>query len=95
MLTSVVGNRNKIYFHFLDDVQIKFSKEDANGERWEAFADIKRKNIHRQVGITFQTPTFQDMFLERSVRVKVCLFRPSDGKSSNSLDFMYIPMIDF
>jgi hypothetical protein len=83
------------FFISLDDIMIKFyeSKSSEIGNCWEIYAPFNPKNVHKNVGIPFQVPPYRDALTIHSVPVFVVLFGPSDGMSSNILNYNYMPDI--
>ncbi len=44
-----------------------------------------------QVAIVFRTPRYRDIYINKPVTVHIQLKRPTDGITSEPLDFQYIP----
>lgn len=48
--------------------------------------------MHKQVAISFRTPRYKAIDISEPVRVKIQLRRPSDGATSEPLDFEMLPL---
>ncbi|GFU40362.1 nuclear factor NF-kappa-B p100 subunit [Trichonephila clavipes] len=73
-----------------DNIKVRFyEKDDKNKTVWEDFGNFSPADVHHQVGIVFKTPTYGPINTEKAVHIE--LFRPSDGMSSDSLQFIYLP----
>lgn len=70
-----------------EDIQIRFYDDS-----WEAFGEFQQSQVHKQVAISFRTPKYKSIDLSSSVMVKVELRRPSDGATSEALDFEILPL---
>lgn len=73
-----------------EDIAILFY-EDVNGG-WEGHAEFSHSQVHKQVAISFRTPRFRSIEITDPVRVKIQLRRPSDGATSEPLDFEMLPL---
>ncbi|CRK94168.1 CLUMA_CG007684, isoform C [Clunio marinus] len=73
-----------------EDIGIRFYEEAADG--WEGFGEFQHSQVHKQVAISFRTPRFKAIDISEPVRVKVQLRRPSDGATSEPLDFEMLPL---
>lgn len=73
-----------------EDIAIRFYEEVANG--WEGFGEFQHSQVHKQVAISFRTPRYKAIDLSEPVRVKIQLRRPSDGATSDPLDFEMLPL---
>ena len=67
---------------------MRFYEEAAGG--WEGFAE--RSEVHHQLAIILRTPRFRAIDITEPARVKIQLMRPSDGATSESLDFEMLPL---
>ncbi|KAF6210562.1 hypothetical protein GE061_013668 [Apolygus lucorum] len=74
----------------IKDVQIIFSDEDG----WEANADFKESDIHKQVAVAFKTPPYKDTKIMEPVSVFYKICRRTDGEGSNEAEFRYLPKED-
>lgn len=63
-----------------------------NQEPWEGFGDFPHSQVHKQVAISFRTPRYKRIDLTEPVKVKIQLRRPSDGATSEPLDFEMLPL---
>ncbi|XP_032804357.2 uncharacterized protein LOC116939710 [Petromyzon marinus] len=71
-----------------EDIAVRFFDEDA----WEAQGVFSQTDVHRQVAIVFRTPPYRDGHTAVPVCVRVQLLRPSDGETSEPLEFHYTPV---
>ncbi|XP_078452742.1 proto-oncogene c-Rel [Lampetra planeri] len=71
-----------------EDIAVRFFDEDA----WEARGVFSQTDVHRQVAIVFRTPPYRDGHTAAPVCVRVQLLRPSDGETSEPLEFHYTPV---
>lgn len=69
-----------------DDIEIIF-RQDA----WKANGEFAQTDVHRQVGIVFKTPPYQDQGITEAVDVDLCLRRISDQMESEPVTFTYVP----
>lgn len=73
-----------------EDISVRFYEEVADG--WEGFGDFQHAQVHKQVAISFRTPKYRSIDITEPVRVKIQLRRPSDGATSDPLDFEFLPL---
>lgn len=73
-----------------EDIAIRFYEEVADG--WEGFGEFQHSQVHKQVAISFRTPRYKAIDISEPVRVKIQLRRPSDGATSDPLDFEMLPL---
>ncbi|XP_023220155.1 nuclear factor NF-kappa-B p105 subunit-like [Centruroides sculpturatus] len=74
------------------DIKIKFFQE-IDGERvWEEEGCFTATDVHRQYAIVFRTPSYRSSDIGYPVEVKMELFRPSDGETSEPKLFIYEPL---
>lgn len=67
--------------------------EEHNGHLlWEGFGDFQPTHVHKQVAISFRTPRYRSLEVERPVKAQIQLRRPSDGATSEPLPFEFIPL---
>lgn len=69
-----------------DDIEIIFRRES-----WKANGEFAQTDVHRQVGIVFKTPPYQDQSITEEVEVNLCLRRISDQMESEPVTFTYVP----
>lgn len=74
-----------------DDIQIVFYDEN---DSWEALADFGPTHVHKQVAISFKTPKYKSTEILEAVKVKMQLKRPSDGSTSEPVDFEILPLTE-
>lgn len=56
---------------------------------WEDFGEFNESDVHHQYGIVLKTPSYTGRTSEASIVVQVQLYRPSDGCTSEPIDFRY------
>lgn len=71
-----------------DDISICFYEKGG----WEAYGEFSPTDVHRQVAIVFRTPPYKDSNIRHTVKVFFQLKRTSDGQTSESKEFTYLPM---
>lgn len=59
---------------------------------WEGLGEFQHAQVHKQVAISFRTPRFRAIDISEPIRVKIQLRRPSDGATSDPLDFEFLPL---
>ncbi|KAK7882618.1 hypothetical protein WMY93_028792 [Mugilogobius chulae] len=69
-----------------DDIEIVFRRDS-----WKANGEFAQTDVHRQVGIVFKTPPYQDQNIAEEVEVSLCLRRISDQMESEPVTFIYSP----
>lgn len=90
---SYASNEMKNDF-ILDNIKVKFYETDESGNvHWEDFGVFNEADVHHQYGIVLKTPPYKKMTIDEPVVVNVQLFRPSDGSTSEPLEFRYKPNI--
>lgn len=72
-----------------DDIAVRFYKEVKGVLAWEDFGVFDVEDVHRRCAIKFKTPPFFLNNILGSVSVCMQLYRPSDGASSEPLEFTY------
>ncbi|XP_046736406.1 nuclear factor NF-kappa-B p110 subunit isoform X2 [Diprion similis] len=83
MLVEKVGKKN---------IVIKFFEMDENDvEIWSALGHFTELDVHHQYAIVFRTPPYKDKDITEPKEVFVKLCRPTDGESSDPLQFTYKP----
>lgn len=75
-----------------EDIQIHFYEEQDGNVVWEGFGDFQPTHVHKQVAISFRTPRYKSLEVEAPVKVHIQLRRPSDGATSETLPFEYLPL---
>lgn len=81
-------------FFFLDNIKVRFYELNNDGTtNWEDFGVFNEADVHHQYGIVLKTPPYKKSLIDAPVTVLVQLFRPSDGSSSEPLEFRYKPSI--
>ena len=62
---SVAGGKEMLIFCdkvTKDDIQVRFYQEDDGGKTiWESFGDFQPSDVHKQYGICFRTPRYQNI----------------------------------
>lgn len=75
------------------DIKVRFFRKRGENVIWEDWAT--RLSVHRNFGISFMTPGYQQLGEQRSVNIIVNVFvqlvRPSDNVRSTAISFRYIP----
>ncbi|XP_036670985.3 embryonic polarity protein dorsal isoform X2 [Drosophila suzukii] len=75
-----------------EDISVRFFEEKNGQSVWEAFGDFQHTDVHKQTAITFKTPRYHTLDITEPAKVFIQLRRPSDGVTSESLPFEYVPM---
>lgn len=75
------------------DIEIRFFEEKDGKQIWEAKGHFTDSDVHHQVAIVFKTPAYQYEDINKSVRVLIQLFRPSDQETSRPIPFEYKPQV--
>ncbi|CAG9797510.1 unnamed protein product [Chironomus riparius] len=76
-----------------EDIQVRFYEEIMNPEEaWEGNGEFQHSQVHKQVAISFRTPRYKRIDIAEPVKVKIQLRRPSDGATSDPLDFEMLPL---
>ncbi|CAO1337306.1 unnamed protein product [Diamesa tonsa] len=70
-----------------EDISVRFFEGSEDHPSWECNGEFQHSQVHKQVAIAFRTPRYHRIDLDHSVKVKVQLRRPSDGATSEALDF--------
>lgn len=78
---------------FSDNIKVRFFEESDSVVTWEAFGSFNESDVHHQYGIVLKTPPYRDQAILSSVTVKVQLYRPKDGSTSEALEFRYRPNV--
>lgn len=73
-----------------EDISVRFYEEAVGG--WEGYGEFQHSQVHKQVAISFRTPRFKAIDIIEPVKIKMQLKRPSDGATSESLDFEMLPL---
>merc|ERR1711892_307175 len=71
-----------------DDIKVKFY-DTMTG--WEDWGDFNAADVHKQYAISLKTPRFEHQDIQESRKVLMELVKPSDGSSSDPLDFYFVP----
>ncbi|BFZ11484.1 hypothetical protein BsWGS_14523 [Bradybaena similaris] len=75
-----------------EDIKIRLFEENDQGNTiWEDFGDFGQGDVHRQYAIVFRTPAYHSQDITKPVEVSMQLQRPSDGETSESIPFTYMP----
>lgn len=69
-----------------DDIEIIFRRGS-----WKANGEFAQTDVHRQVGIVFKTPPYQDQNISEEVEVSLSLRRISDQMESEPVTFTFLP----
>ncbi|XP_040576306.1 uncharacterized protein [Lepeophtheirus salmonis] len=75
-----------------DDIQVRFYEEKDGKVIWEGLGDFQLTDVHKQYGICFRTPRYENLEIDRPVKVSMQLRRPSDGTVSESRAFEFLPL---
>ncbi|XP_034666520.1 embryonic polarity protein dorsal isoform X3 [Drosophila subobscura] len=75
-----------------EDISVRFFEEKNGQSVWEAFGDFQHTDVHKQTAITFKTPRYHTLDITEPAKVFIQLRRPSDGVTSESLPFEYVPL---
>ncbi|KAJ8673214.1 hypothetical protein QAD02_004476 [Eretmocerus hayati] len=75
-----------------EDIQVRFFEERDGYVCWEGLGDFQPTQVHKQVAISFRTPSYATQQVEKPVQVHIQLRRPSDGATSDSLPFELLPL---
>ncbi|RUS74561.1 hypothetical protein EGW08_017667 [Elysia chlorotica] len=76
-----------------EDIRIRFFEENENNGTvvWEDYGDFGQGDVHRQYAIVFRTPAYVNQDITKPLVVQMQLQRPSDGETSESIPFTYMP----
>ncbi|XP_067130525.1 putative transcription factor p65 homolog [Centruroides vittatus] len=74
------------------DVQIRFFEKKDGQEIWSANAEFQPSDIHKQVAISFITPSYFDLNVSHEVNVWIQLIRPSDNSAGKPRKFQLLPL---
>lgn len=94
---SVAGGRDIILLCekvAKEDIQVRFFTEEEGRTTWEGLADFTPASVHKQVAISFRTPRYRLLNVDRPVNAFIQLRRPSDGACSEALPFTFTPLDD-
>ncbi|KAM3875204.1 transcription factor RelB [Diretmus argenteus] len=69
-----------------DDIEIIFQRGS-----WEGKGEFAQTDVHRQIGIVFKSPPYQEQDITEEVEVNVVLRRLSDRMDSEPVTFVYLP----
>uniref|UniRef100_A0A2M4BH91 Putative ig-like protein n=1 Tax=Anopheles marajoara TaxID=58244 RepID=A0A2M4BH91_9DIPT len=75
-----------------EDIRVRFFEMQNNVLVWEGNGEFSHTDVHKQVAISFRTPQYRTLDITEPVTVLVRLERPSDGASSESLEFLMTPL---
>uniref|UniRef100_A0A6M2DYI8 Putative transforming protein n=1 Tax=Xenopsylla cheopis TaxID=163159 RepID=A0A6M2DYI8_XENCH len=75
-----------------EDIQVRLFEERDGQLIWEGFADFQHTDVHKQVAITFRTPKYRTLEVDRPVNAQIQLRRPSDSATSTPLKFQLLPL---
>lgn len=80
------------FISIVDNIKVKFFESNDNGATtWEDYGAFSESDVHHQYGIVLKTPPYKKSLIDAPVTVWVQLFRPSDGNTSEPLEFRYKP----
>lgn len=76
-----------------EDIQVNFFEEDEEGNRtWEALADFRQSDVHKQYGICLKTPMYRNRSITSPVRAYIELRKTSNRTdTSDPLPFYFTP----
>nr|BAB47173.1 As-rel2 [Halocynthia roretzi] len=72
-----------------DDISVCFFDLNTG---WESYGEFSPTDVHRQVAIVFRTPPYENTHIREATKVMFQLKRSSDGETSDSKDFTYLPL---
>ncbi|KFB39849.1 Dorsal isoform 1-B [Anopheles sinensis] len=75
-----------------EDIRVRFFEKKGNITVWQGYGEFTHTDVHKQVAISFRTPTYRAMDVTDPVKVYVQLERPSDGAQSDARDFLFTPL---
>lgn len=75
-----------------EDISVRFFEEIDGQLVWEGIGDFQHTNVHKQVAISFRAPRYKTLEINQPVKCFIQLKRPSDGATSESLPFDFIPL---
>lgn len=75
-----------------EDIQIRFFEEKDGKTVWEGYADFQSNQVHKQTSIWFRAPKYRTLEVTEPVKAFIQLKRPSDGATSESLPFEFLPL---
>ncbi|XP_014210238.2 dorsal-related immunity factor Dif-like [Copidosoma floridanum] len=75
-----------------EDIQVRFFEEKDDHILWEALGDFQPTQVHKQVAISFRTPSYRTQQVDQPVQVFIQLRRPSDNATSEPLPFQLLPL---
>ncbi|KAK3739735.1 hypothetical protein QZH41_016183 [Actinostola sp. cb2023] len=77
-----------------EDIEVRFYEYNQDGNvTWEDLGSFAPADVHRQFAIVFKTPAYQNIAIERPVKVSLELRRKSDKETSEPVDFTYTPQM--
>lgn len=71
---------------------MRFYEEKEGEVVWEGFGDFQPSQVHKQTAIYFKPPKYRTLDITEPVKVFIQLRRPSDGQTSESLPFEFLPL---
>ena len=75
-----------------DNIEVRFYELDPSGQMiWEGQAQFLPKNVYKQTAISFKIPKYRLEHISQPVECYVQLRRKSDGHTSQSKKFYYLP----
>ena len=75
-----------------DNIEVRFYELDSNGNLvWEDNAQFLPRNVYKQTAISFKIPKYRLEHISQPVECYVQLRRKSDGHTSQSKKFYYLP----
>ena len=75
-----------------DNIEVRFFELDQNGQMiWEGNAQFLPRNVYKQTAISFKIPKYRLEHISQPVECHVQLRRKSDGHTSQSKKFYYLP----
>ncbi|XP_055636524.1 embryonic polarity protein dorsal-like isoform X2 [Toxorhynchites rutilus septentrionalis] len=75
-----------------EDIAVRFYEEQHGKILWEGDGEFQHTNVHKQVAISFRTPRYRSIEIDKPVMVNIQLRRPSDGATSVPLPFELVPL---
>ncbi|XP_031785072.1 embryonic polarity protein dorsal isoform X2 [Nasonia vitripennis] len=75
-----------------EDIEVRFFEERDGQTCWEGKGDFQPTHVHKQVAISFRTPSYMTHQVDQPVQAFIQLRRPSDGAVSEALPFQLLPL---
>ncbi|XP_055382825.1 nuclear factor NF-kappa-B p110 subunit-like isoform X2 [Condylostylus longicornis] len=73
------------------NIKVKFFEMENDEIVWYDYGSFLEADVHHQYAIALRTPAYKDKDIEKYVQVYIQLERPSDGDTSEPIEFKYKP----